>query len=563
MAFLFVKFLYIIILSFLYGYTLQRFINRLLNNSHAAPHFSLVTLTGSLAMTIPAAILTFFLPLAGAAHSILLAGGLCGYFFQRAAIHQQLSAYLTQAKTAGKGSILFMGIAALYVLYISSQQSLSYDEGLYYAPFIKWMQQYKVVPGLANLHERFGFNSHWHVLSAVFNFSWLTGIPGNHINGILYLLTAAYLLPGKQDTRFMTYLKAGMLVMISMPQFCVYNTTAPAADMVVYYVSCLLIVVWMEHSIKGQSQLAADNSVFLLLAPVFLITIKVSVIPILILPAVLYWQVLQRKQYIQLAALCGVAVVIVLPWIIRNVILTGYLLFPIALPDFFQLDWAVPVSVIRATTKDIHIFAFYRMVDETRFMSESFSQHYISWFKESVRIYDKLLILAATAAIPLIFIRRKRLPAGVWPLLAFLLLGFVYWILQAPDPRFGYSYLAPLVIIAIALYAPAIAYKHLFAMTIVTTLLLQAGTIGLGRHLTSVFIRDGLVAPVPHSNWWLTPTPYTSTTVNRTPGAVAVTTTTSLCWDTELPCAPVMPAQLIMRGDGYQDGFRLQSESAK
>ncbi|QHS60997.1 LIC_10190 family membrane protein [Chitinophaga agri] len=558
MLFLFVKFLYIVILSFLYGYTLQRFMqHKVLNNSTAEPDFSLVTLTGCLAMTVPAACLTLFIPLAGLAHGIILAGAAGCYLFQRTAIHAQVAAYLTQARAAGRGRQLFMGIACLYVLYLSSQQSLSYDEGLYYAPFIKWMQHYKIVPGLANLHERFGFNSHWHVLAAIFNFSWLTGVSDNHINGVLYLLTALYFLPRANDPKLLTLLKAGMLVMISMPQFCVYNTTSPAADMVIYYISCLLIVVWFEHSIHHQSQLSADNSVFLLLAPVFLITIKVSCIPVLLLTAVLYWQVLQRRQYTQLAALFGVAAVIALPWVIRNVILTGYLLFPVGLPDMFHKDWAVPMSVIRSTTKDIHIFAFYRVVDESRFVSESFVQHYISWFKESVRIYDKLLILAAFVAVPLVFFRRKQLPAGTLPLFVFLLTGLAYWIFQAPDPRFGYSYLVPMVIIAIALYFPAWSFRMIYLSAIAVTLLFQVGTIGLGKHLTKAFVNDKLVEKVQHPNWLLTPAPYTPTTIVRSPGAIAVMTTSNLCWDTELPCVSVMPKDVVQRGTTYQEGFKV------
>ncbi|TWW00697.1 LIC_10190 family membrane protein [Chitinophaga pinensis] len=558
MLFLFVKFLYIIILSFLYGYTLQRFLqHRILKNSEAHPHFALVALTGSLVMTIPAACLSFFMPLAGVAHGILLAGGLLCYLLQRIPVHQQISVYVRAAKAAGKGKQLFMGIAVLYVLYISSQQSLSYDEGLYYAQFIKWMQHFKIVPGLANLHERFGFNSHWHVLSAVFNFSWLTGVADNHINGVVYLLTLLYLLPREQDNRFLTLLKAGMLVMISMPQFCVYNTTAPAADMVVYYISCLLMVVWLEHSINGQSQLAGDNSVFLLLAPVFLVTVKVSSIPVLIITAVLLWQVLREKKYLQLIVLCGTGAVILLPWLARNVMLTGYILFPIAMPDFFQLDWAVSTDVISATTKDIHIFAFYRVVDASRFASESFVQHYISWFKESVRIYDKLLILAAFAAVPLISFRRKRLPAGTLPLFAFLLAGLIYWIFQAPDPRFGYSYLVPLVIIALALYAPSFSFKQVNLAALTITFVFMIGTIGLGRHLLKAFVNDKLVEVVHHADWWLTPMPYTpTTTVIANTAAPLLTTTSHLCWDSEIPCVSVIPDNVQLRGETIEKGYR-------
>lgn len=557
MLFLLVKFMYILILSFLYGYTLQQFIhNRILKNGPGQPHFSLVVLTGFFAITTIASFLSIFMPLAGMAHGIIVGAGLFCYLLQRMAIHKQVLDYTGQARTAGKSRQLFAGAAVLYVLYLSAQQPFTYDEGLYYAQFIKWMLHYKAVPGLANLHERFGFNSHWHVLSAVFNFSWLDGLSDNRLNGVLYLLTALYLLPGKQDTNFIALFKAGLLVMISMPQFGAYYITAPAADTPVYYISCLVIVSWLEKSREGSSPLKSNNGVFILLAPIFLMTVKVSAIPILLLTAIMYWQVLRQRNYAQFLSLSIIAIVILAPWLIRNIILTGYPLFPMELPDVFHTGWAVPGTIIHNTRLDITAFAFYRVADFPRYFSDSTIQRFTTWFVQNLRIYDKLLLLGAFVSPVLVIIRRKQLPAGFLPLYAFLLLGCCFWLKQAPDPRFGYSYLAPMVVLAGIFCFPKLQLRHIYIPAIFITCLFLAGTIVLRNHLHKVFLEEKLITAAPTNGFWLMPAPYTKTDIIQHHAPFPVNTTANqLCWDAPLPCADHLPEGVKMRGVALEDGF--------
>ena len=61
--------------------------------------------------------------------------------------------------------------------YGSSRGYMHYDTGLYHAQAIRWIEEYGVVPGLANLHSRFGYNSASFALSAFFSETWLIGRP--------------------------------------------------------------------------------------------------------------------------------------------------------------------------------------------------------------------------------------------------------------------------------------------------------------------------------------------------------------------------------------------------
>lgn len=67
---------------------------------------------------------------------------------------------------------------------------MHYDTGLYHAQAIRWIEEYGVVPGLANLHSRFGYNSASFALSAFFSETWLIGRPMHCVAGFFALLCA-------------------------------------------------------------------------------------------------------------------------------------------------------------------------------------------------------------------------------------------------------------------------------------------------------------------------------------------------------------------------------------
>jgi hypothetical protein len=512
-----------------YGHTIQRLLGQ------QSSSFSLTALTGLFGISVISAYLSLFMPLGTLAQGIILLLGLSGGIFYRKSL-----------SFPREYSWVFI-VALVYVVYLSAQQSFTYDEGLYYAQFIKWMQYYKVVPGLANLHVRFGFNSHWHVLAAVFNFSWITGGADNHINGVLYLLVMLYLLPtpasDNEDVPFIKFLKLGLLVLINMPQVCVYNVIAPAADLPVFYLGCLIVVVWLENNPKG--------SVFLLLAPLFLVTVKVSAVPVLLISLFLFIKGYKRF------ALVGIGVFIFAPWVIRNIILTGYPLFPMELPDVFHTGWRVPLSVVHATRQDITAFAFYRAADITRLMNDSLLQRFSTWFIHNVRAYDKLLLLVALISPVVVFFRRKVLPENFLQVYVFLILGTIFWLIQAPDPRFAYGYLAPLFVITFALcFSSLLNMRLLVAMCLLGVLMSQATTLVLYQRLHKTFVAEKLIQNVP-SQTLITPAPYSIQPVEKheAPFQLYVPLATELCWDTPLPCADHMPKGVKMRGQSLGDGF--------
>ena len=57
--------------------------------------------------------------------------------------------------------------------YFTSRGYIHYDSDLYHAQSIRWMEEYGIVPGLGNLHERFAYNSSFFALSALYSLKFL------------------------------------------------------------------------------------------------------------------------------------------------------------------------------------------------------------------------------------------------------------------------------------------------------------------------------------------------------------------------------------------------------
>lgn len=563
MLFLLLKFLYMLLLSIPYGVSAftgwYRYACRQAGGVYSFP---LVTLSGLMISCVIASWLSLLMPLAGLSNALILAGGLLLWGLQRRAVHATLKRWRQQmAQQPLIVKVVFL-LLVVFALYLSSRQSLAYDEGLYYIQFIKWMQQYPVVPGLANLHERFGFNSHWHVLSALFNGSFLTGEATNQLNGLLYLLVAVYLLPalGAAPRDISWWMKAGLLVGMHLPMVLVYNMTAPSADMAVFYLCALLLVLWMEAIADTNGEPGEGDCFFVFLCATFLVTVKVSAVTVLLLPAWLWIRAIRSGAGREAILLTLLPVLILLPWLARNLILSGYLVYPFEKIDLFSFDWKCPPPGVTKVRELIKIWAYYLVRDPAVFDAPNFQERVRIWFLHNLRLYDQCMLLAMILLPFALWWRRRVLPRGLVYWVLFLYAGLGFWFLQAPDPRFAYGFLVPACILLGYLLLMNVRSLRCLQLTIVMALLvMQAATLFLYRHLHRQFIQQGAIERVT-ANGWLMPQPYFEKTVVRhtAPFIYYTPLNSDRCWDAPLPCTWQLPEGVEQRGKTLKEGFRVK-----
>lgn len=66
------------------------------------------------------------------------------------------------------GQLLIVIFSLLGICLYSLSTPVSYDMDLYHLQYMQWISEYKIIPGLGNLHGRFAFNSNFLLLSSLF-----------------------------------------------------------------------------------------------------------------------------------------------------------------------------------------------------------------------------------------------------------------------------------------------------------------------------------------------------------------------------------------------------------
>lgn len=81
---------------------------------------------------------------------------------------------------------------SLYIDEIAFPASRFEDTTLYHIQAVHWIEEYGVMPGLGNLHNRFAYNSAFMPLQALFSLRWLIGNSLHTLNGFICCVFLVY-----------------------------------------------------------------------------------------------------------------------------------------------------------------------------------------------------------------------------------------------------------------------------------------------------------------------------------------------------------------------------------
>ncbi len=343
---------------------------------------------------------------------------------------------------------IFLGIAILLILLWTCLSPQHYDTYLYHAQSIHWIEEYKTIPGLGNLHFRYAYNSAFLTLQALFSYSWLFGQSLHTVNGFLAIFMVGYvILTGKKQERYILsdWLKLGISLYVIY--ICFY-LSSPSTDTWAILLTFYICIKWCEYV---EEKVESENPyAFLCVLTVYAITLKLSAAPFLLLtlyPAIVLIQKRKIKEIIKYLLL---GVLIIIPFLIKNVILSGYLIYPYPEIDIFNVDWKIPEHILWDDRIAIVVFGRQHM-DISRY-NESLLQWLPEWF-DSIHIIWKIFLLITLISIVLIVINIKQIKKNIALLILILtsIAGIVFWILSAPLPRYGTQYMILIPCIAMGI----------------------------------------------------------------------------------------------------------------
>ena len=346
--------------------------------------------------------------------------------------------------------ILF-ALIVLVCLLFTAYGKFAYDTGLYHAQSIRWIEEYGVVKGLAYMQSRLAFNSSYFCLCALYSFHDF-GQSLHTLSGFIAAVTMIYAAAG-----FFSRLNNGQKLVavgnfVRLAPFIYFiviceELISPTTDFVTIYLIIWLSIRWTELLDEKETETAPYA--FLCVIAVFLISIKLSIGVLALLVIKPAFELIREKRIKDIFCYIALGIVLILPYFIRNVLISGWLVYPFAGLDLFSVDWRMPISDVRHEADEITVWA--RYTKDTRLIDQSIREWFPVWWQEEGR-ENRYLSLAAFLAFGLevvqlmkvvILLVRKKTVVGLEYVYfeVIFLISFLFWLLSAPSNRFGYSYL--------------------------------------------------------------------------------------------------------------------------
>jgi hypothetical protein len=445
---------------------------------------------------------------------------------------------------------LAMGLILVALLMKAAAPTSFYDCGLYYAQTLRWMQGYSALPGLGNLHIRFGNASSWHMLSAVFD--WPVLFKGSFDDLGELVLFWFVLFHGWNTLKlegFERFLSLG-LVLFALYQ-CHGLLTAPSPDLVVGVLG--MQTIWQFRKFlriwnPRQPNQLNTRGLALFTQSLFLAEAKLSAIPFL-------------------------CFAVALSMVLRSYLLSGYLLFPV-LKGPFSPDWLVADGLVQQYLNGVRGFARHILTEaELRagmgyetVGKWSFQTWFPIWAAER-RVSDWISVVGGISGwLLLVDYASRHIRKSFrshWPLIFFTWLcgmKLLFWFSNAPDVRFGIAILGTGCSYALASLLVRLPSLRLSANTSGMVLLVPALAV-LWFYRDKRTLQDHLLAPAAYPavevvNWGTPSQPlYTPKQTEFRPGLDA-----DQCWNAPLPCSMEPVPGLEFRGKSLSDGFRLRTK---
>lgn len=448
-----------ITMSIIGGFLLRRIFKFCAYSQKVSLMSALVTGIG--AVTVYAGYFSIFMGVGVAANVIMLAVCIVIFNIDRKAV-------IEEVWTAAKNTPWWF--YALYVvilsgcLYFTAYGSFMYDTGLYHAQAIRWIEEYGCVKGQAFVHERFGYNSSFFCLCALYSMKGIFGQSLHTLSGFMAGIVMCYSADGILRSIF---LKKKWLIpsnFVRLGPFVYFvivcqELISPTTDFTTVFLIMWLIIRWVE---LAEKKAPVEPYCMLCAMSVFLMSLKLStgtLVLLVILPAVF---LVRGRRWKETGFFITMGLAALLPYLIRNVIISGWLIYPFSAVDLFPFDWKLAKETLVGDSADITVYA--RRVYDRSLIGQSIFEWFPVWWREQGRLYRYYTVFAflgigleALHAVYEIVLYLKN-GQKEWFAYAYLnvvmIACFFFWLFSAPLHRYGFAFvlMMPLAVIGSLFY---------------------------------------------------------------------------------------------------------------
>ncbi|MBQ9538831.1 MAG: hypothetical protein IJU95_06130, partial [Treponema sp.] len=388
----------------------------------------------------------------------VLLAGLAGLFL-----------FLPELKEMVRSSFLFFAISLFLffiISYIISSKSKidAYDDFLYHASIVSWLNAYKVVPGIANLHFRLGMNSLYLQVAAGLDVGIWDKRSSSITVCLIYFSFIGYCLNGiyaacKKTSaiavRF-AFFQAVMAIWLVLTEAVepYLNYDNPALVFIALVISEMLIYSFGEKELEDTgSGRSSWETIFLYAAVSFAIKPMGALAVFMVFAAACFWKAKHKAfSFGELVKLSALPLCVLALFVVRNVIQTGYLMFPMTV---FKLDfpWTLSKEIVDTNINAIQNYSRTIALGYEYQPGQGFWYWFIPWLKIVLREGNNILLpfvlVAGLVVASLSLFRRQGNGLVKLAYYAFVIANLLFCFITVPELRYDTVWIYSLLALAI------------------------------------------------------------------------------------------------------------------
>lgn len=556
MVYTFISWLIIGASAFLWGFGILLILGRI--NHYQDKSLDLIIMMGLCALTIYAQIFSLFYKVGTAALvGVFLIDASCLIF-----THREIVEWIKKMKKLlFSYRLLIVACIGLAVIIVSSSAGQIYDTNLYHAQAIRWIEEYRVVPGLGNLHSRLACNSSFFCLQALFSFCGIIGLSMHSMNGFIMWIILSYTVCSVKFRVSKTIYASDFARMAVMIYYLgIFGTIgSPSTDFCTMGLIGYIVCKWIDLLEEDRKNMAPYA--YLCILCIYVATFKLSSAMIVFLVIMPAYCLIKEGKWKEIALYIGLGILTIAPFLVRNIILSGYIVYPYPGLDLFSLDWKIPAEEAEYMKELITTWA---QGFRDTFETVPFSEWFPIW-REKILLADPVMhveFVIDIVAIPISLITGiiKGMRSKDWTFLhvtVCLTAGILFWFFNAPTRRFGEMYL-----ILLPAYLVGSILKNIEFKTIATVITTAAFVIVGGRCIygtvkdtTAKADRAYLIGCANYDYFSCQPMDFGGLTVYYPEQG---TDLTGYHYFPSVPDVNIL-SHIELRGDSFEDGFRIKS----
>ena len=339
------------------------------------------------------------------------------------------------------GNINYL-IIVLLLIPIFLSQKYHEDFGYYHLPYAIGFIEEKIIFGFANIDKSYVYNSIWLNLYSIFflndkNFNFLT-LP-SFLLFLNFILFSLHQLTLKNDKLISDY-----FLLISLFYFILKFTRISefGVDLPAAIFSILAIYYFLKFSEVNLATYKREYFFLVVFFSIFSILIKLSTVPIILLPIFLYIKYFKDMKFYIFKYKFTFVYILIITFFIQQFIYTGCLFFP-SNTTCFSVSWFSEDNISISNQLEL-INKSYSEAKDTLTPNEFLKNFnwFNYWFKRNFNeILEHLLTMTLPVLIFIFFQKKKINNKFIFNdklgLYLFLILGLIFWLNFSPVYRFA------------------------------------------------------------------------------------------------------------------------------